>query len=340
MFVTRRLNKQLRVNALFADTGGVPARPSTAGRRSVVIYGVLRKGAAASAPFRADAALKYLAPARKHKKRARLRAGAGRGGGGRPGPGARARPSVRAGPASMEQLIAAVRCYPCLWNTTAIEYRDQELKDAAWAEVMKETNLSSEAPRLVPRRAEACERDASSRGAGAQELPVEVHVGHGVPAAAHVGAQAARRRAAARRRPRQRARRARRARRRRAQRARRADDSRADRSSDDSSDAGSSPKRQSSQLTAQGKRRVSEGAWRRGRSPPAPAPDPLDIFFNSMCQSTKRFPYPAQLKVKRALFEAVMAGEEALLAEQQSYASLWARAASASSSDDAGAAAS
>lgn len=91
---------------------------------------------------------------------------------------------------------------------------------------------------------------------------------------------------------------------------------------------------------AQGKRRLADTAWRRGRSPPAPAPDPIDIFFNSMCQSTKRFPYPAQIKVKRALFEAVMAGEEALLAEQQSYASLWARAASASSSDDAGAGAS
>ncbi|CAH2208060.1 jg570, partial [Pararge aegeria aegeria] len=39
--------------------------------------------------------------------------------------------------------IESVRRFPCLWNTTAIEYRDQELKDAAWAEVMKETDLSS-----------------------------------------------------------------------------------------------------------------------------------------------------------------------------------------------------
>lgn len=43
----------------------------------------------------------------------------------------------------MEHFIETVRKYPCLWNTTAIEYRDQELKDAAWAEVMKETDLSS-----------------------------------------------------------------------------------------------------------------------------------------------------------------------------------------------------
>lgn len=71
-------------------------------------------------------------------------------------------------------------------------------------------------------------------------------------------------------------------------------------------------------------------------SPPAPSPspDPLDIFFNSMCQSTKRFPFQTQIKIKRSLFEAVMAAEEALLAEQQSYASLWARA-SASSEPDA-----
>lgn len=43
----------------------------------------------------------------------------------------------------MDYFIETVRKYPCLWNTTAIEYRDQELKDAAWAEVMKETDLSS-----------------------------------------------------------------------------------------------------------------------------------------------------------------------------------------------------
>lgn len=52
--------------------------------------------------------------------------------------------------AAMEHFIETVRKYPCLWNTTAIEYRDQELKDAAWAEVMKETDLSSGEPRPRP----------------------------------------------------------------------------------------------------------------------------------------------------------------------------------------------
>lgn len=52
----------------------------------------------------------------------------------------------------MEHFIETVRKYPCLWNTTAIEYRDQELKDAAWAEVMKETDLSSGEPRCAPER--------------------------------------------------------------------------------------------------------------------------------------------------------------------------------------------
>lgn len=54
-------------------------------------------------------------------------------------------------PAAMDHLIETVRKYPCLWNTTAIEYRDQELKDAAWAEVMKETDLSSGEPPLPSR---------------------------------------------------------------------------------------------------------------------------------------------------------------------------------------------
>lgn len=52
-------------------------------------------------------------------------------------------PRARPAPRAMEHFIETVRKYPCLWNTTAIEYRDQELKDAAWAEVMKETDLSS-----------------------------------------------------------------------------------------------------------------------------------------------------------------------------------------------------
>lgn len=51
--------------------------------------------------------------------------------------------SAAAAAMEMEHFIETVRKYPCLWNTAAIEYRDQELKDAAWAEVMKETDLSS-----------------------------------------------------------------------------------------------------------------------------------------------------------------------------------------------------
>lgn len=120
-------------------------------------------------------------------------------------------------------------------------------------------------------------------------------------------------------------------------------------SSDSESEAGSSPKRKSAErLTvidrkldflckAQSKRHCPERE--RRDSPPRAAavnlPDPLDIFFNSMCQSTKRFSYPTQIKIKRTLFEAVMEAEQALVAEQQSYASLWAaRAASSSSSEE------
>lgn len=44
---------------------------------------------------------------------------------------------------AMEHFIKTIKKYPCLWNTTAIEYRDQELKDAAWGEVRKETDLGS-----------------------------------------------------------------------------------------------------------------------------------------------------------------------------------------------------
>lgn len=63
-------------------------------------------------------------------------------------------------------------------------------------------------------------------------------------------------------------------------------------------------------------------------------PDPLDIFFNSMCQSTKRLPYPTQIRIKKTLFGAVIEAEEALVAEQQSYAHLWARGAGSASSSE------
>lgn len=68
----------------------------------------------------------------------------------------------------------------------------------------------------------------------------------------------------------------------------------------------------------------------------AAPPDPLDIFFNSMCQSTKRFPFPTQIKIKKSLFNAVIEAEECLIAEQQNYASLWAQEPASSSSSETG----
>lgn len=104
------------------------------------------------------------------------------------------------------------------------------------------------------------------------------------------------------------------------------------------SEAESSPKRKNvEQLTlidrkldylckTQNKRQFTEAAYEaRRREAALPAPDPLDIFFNSMCQSTKRFPFPTQIKIKKTIFNAVIEAEEALMAEQQSYASLWAQ---------------
>lgn len=119
------------------------------------------------------------------------------------------------------------------------------------------------------------------------------------------------------------------------------------RSSDDSeSEAASSPRRKNAAAADQLAlidRKLdylcrAQGPAKRSRREPAPpaAPDPLDIFFNSMCQSTKRFPYPTQIKIKKTLFSAVIEAEEALVAEQQSYASLWARGACSSSSSEAG----
>lgn len=83
-------------------------------------------------------------------------------------------------------------------------------------------------------------------------------------------------------------------------------------SSESESEAESAPKRKGcEQLTVidrkldylckaqAAKRACAEPASKRDAPPAAPpaAPDPLDIFFNSMCQSTKRFPFPTQIKV-------------------------------------------
>lgn len=67
---------------------------------------------------------------------------------------------------------------------------------------------------------------------------------------------------------------------------------------------------------------------RRRRASPAPARDPLDTFFEGMCQTTRRLPLHTQLAIKKSLFACVVSAEEAQLAErqQQSYAALWPRA--------------
>lgn len=41
----------------------------------------------------------------------------------------------------MEQLIESVRKYPCLWKIDCEEYKLNDLKDAAWKEVVKECDL-------------------------------------------------------------------------------------------------------------------------------------------------------------------------------------------------------
>ncbi|XP_049875939.1 uncharacterized protein LOC126373744 [Pectinophora gossypiella] len=232
----------------------------------------------------------------------------------------------------MEHFIESVRKYPCLWNTTAIEYRDQELKDAAWAEVMKDTDLSSvKEVKLKWKKLRDSYRDALKRqsemlakepGQAKKTYPwkymglmqfLQPHMsarkrpeparppddfeppanGHGAHAAhaahgAHV--------------------------------------SHASRRSSDSSDseAPSEPKRRAAPPPAAppapAPLRLPEYTWRA-----AAAPDPLELFFEGMCQATKRLPYQTQLRIKRTLFEAVAGAEEALAAEQLSYASLWAR---------------
>ncbi|XP_063829038.1 uncharacterized protein LOC135078400 [Ostrinia nubilalis] len=238
----------------------------------------------------------------------------------------------------MEHFIETVRKYPCLWNTSAIEYRDQELKDAAWAEVMKETDLSSvKEVKLKWKKLRDSYRDALKRqsemlakdpgNVAKKNYPWKYmglmqflqpymsnrkkpEAGSAAPAPPNGHANGD-----------------------------------AHSSADDSeSEDGSSAKRKADQLAlmdrkldylckAAGKRPCTEAALERRREP-APAPDPLDIFFNSMCQSTKRFPFQTQIRIKKTIFNAVIEAEEALVAEQQSYASLWAQEAGSTSSSD------
>ncbi|KAG7312528.1 hypothetical protein JYU34_002051 [Plutella xylostella] len=238
-------------------------------------------------------------------------------------------------PPAMELLIAAVRQYPCLWNTTAIEYRDQELKDAAWTEVMKEAGLQSvKEVKLKWKKLRDSYRDALKRQSemlardpapGKRACPwkymglmqfLQPHMNNRKkildatqPAPTENGQS----------------------------------QNGGDASSEESSsEAESSPKRKSDQLTGIDRKLdyLCKSASKRpclspDRRAPAPAPDPLDIFFNSMCQSVKRLPYPTQIKIKKILFNAVVEAEEALLAEQANYASLWAAEAGSSSSSEA-----
>lgn len=41
----------------------------------------------------------------------------------------------------MEHFIESVRKYPCLWATNSEAYKLNELKDAAWKNVIKECDL-------------------------------------------------------------------------------------------------------------------------------------------------------------------------------------------------------
>ncbi|CAD0248090.1 unnamed protein product [Spodoptera exigua] len=237
----------------------------------------------------------------------------------------------------MEHFIETVRKYPCLWNTTAIEYRDQELKDAAWAEVMKETDLSSvKEVKLKWKKLRDSYRDALKRQSemlakdpanpAKKNYPwkymglmqfLQPYMSNRKKPAGSPSYPA----------PQQAA-------------------ENGHSSSESESEAESAPKRKNcSQLTVIDRKLdyLCKAAAAKRSCPdlaaPAPAaavahPDPLDIFFNSMCQSTKRFPFPTQIKIKKSLFNAVIEAEEALLAEQASYASLWAQEAGSSSSSE------
>ncbi|XP_041981899.1 uncharacterized protein LOC121735223 [Aricia agestis] len=218
----------------------------------------------------------------------------------------------------MEHFIETVRKYPCLWNSTAIEYRDQELKDAAWAEVMKETDLSSvKEVKLKWKKLRDSYRDALKRqnemltkepSNGANSSKKNYAWKYMAPMQFLQPHMSVRKKPADAPPP-----------------------AAADAAPAVNGDCSSS----SSESSASEPRRPEPRPPRRKRPRAEPlAPDPIDIFFNGMCQSTKRLPYPAQIAIKRTLFDAVLAAEEALVAEQQTLASLWARGAASSSSDD------
>ncbi|KAG7312534.1 hypothetical protein JYU34_002057 [Plutella xylostella] len=55
-----------------------------------------------------------------------------------------------------------------------------------------------------------------------------------------------------------------------------------------------------------------EGAWGRGEGGWAPEPlaDPLELFFASVCQSTRRLPRKVQSQVKRQILDVLLKAEE------------------------------
>ncbi|CAK1550302.1 unnamed protein product [Leptosia nina] len=249
----------------------------------------------------------------------------------------------------MEHFIQTVRKYPCLWNTTSLQYRDQELKDAAWGEVVKETGLSSvKEVKLKWKKLRDSYRDALKRQSelhikdpnGTKKNCVWKYMSHMQFLQPHMNARkrllVAEERVEQAEQPEQNE-----------QGEQTRNGHEQARSSEESeSSRESSPRRatgrRSSQLSGIGRKLdylCKAAAARRHGPPPqrTSMPDPLDIFFNSMCQSTKRFPYPTQIRIKKALFNAVIEAEESLVAEQQNYAALWALGGNSSSSSEAAA---
>ncbi|XP_026321469.1 uncharacterized protein LOC113231383 isoform X2 [Hyposmocoma kahamanoa] len=226
----------------------------------------------------------------------------------------------------MEHFIETVRKYPCLWNTTAIEYRDQELKDAAWAEEVKlkwkklrdsyRDALKRQSEMLAKEPGNPAKKNYPWKYMGLMQF-LQPHMSVRKKPAAGGGPSApaglpppANGDAA---------------------------------SSDESSSEPDSTPRTSAERLSVIDRKLDFLCKAQARAPAArrpgaderkrASPDPLDVFFDGMCQSTKRLPFPAQIRIRKTLFGAVIEAEEALVAEQQSYAALWARGAGSSSSE-------
>ncbi|XP_050664826.1 uncharacterized protein LOC126965326 [Leptidea sinapis] len=233
----------------------------------------------------------------------------------------------------MERLIESVHRYPCLWDTGAAAYRDQELKDEAWLHVLKETELASvKEVKLKWKKLRDSYRDALKRQSelAARDPHGAARKGYSWKYLAQM--QFLQPHMNARKRP--------------------VAPPAASRSSDlsDSEAEGTRPRPRTphaDQLMLIDRKLdfLCRAHSTRLQQPPdvgphpntavataSAHPDPLEMFFSSMCQSTKRFPYHTQISIKKALFGAVIDAEKALLAEQQNYASLWPRGPASSSS--------